>query len=116
VPDLGRDMDESTLRVFLGKMPTHEIIECLIGTLHAIYDTDEKFHEITMHIVTWVQLFEIQSGRDDLRQYKEERQKKLFQELLKNKTGAEWKRDDVFEATFKDWKDSGLSFNQWVVG
>jgi len=110
---LARDTDESILRVFLGKLPADLIIDSLIGILRSLYDTDESFHKITGRIVTTVQVLEIQRDRADLRSYEEERQKQLFQELLKNKTKSEWKRDDIFEKVFRDWKDSGLTFNQW---
>jgi len=107
-------MDESTLRVFLGKLSATEIIESLIGILRTLYDTDEKFHEITKRIVTIVQVLEIQRGSTDLRSYEEDRQQQLFLELLNNQTKYEWKRDLTFDVCFKDWKDSGLTFNQWV--
>ena len=67
-----------------------------------------------MRIVTIVQALEIQRDRDDLRSYAEERQKELFRELLKDQTKREWKAGQMFEALFKDWKDSGLTFYQWV--
>jgi len=102
------------LRVFLGKLSAMDLIDSLIGILHSIYDTDEKFCDITKYVVTTVQVLEIKREHSDLREYEEERQKELFQELLKNQTKHEWKRDEVFEATFKDWKDSGLTFYQWV--
>lgn len=111
---MARDMDESTLRVFLGKLPATEIIDSFIGILRTLYGTDEEFNRITYFIVKQVQVLEIQRGNDNLRDYPEERQKELFLELLKDQTKCEWKRDNVFEATFKDWKDSGLTFNQWV--
>jgi hypothetical protein len=111
---LARDIDESTLRVFLSKLSAMEIIDSLIGILHSMYDTDESFHGITMRIVTIVQVLEIQRDGADLRTYEEDRQKQLFQELLKDQTKCEWKRDLTFDVAFKDWKDSGLTFNQWV--
>lgn len=111
---MARDIDESTLRVFLGKLSAYEIIETLIGILRVFYETDEEFHSVTMRIVTHVQVYEIQKGRDDLRTYEDERQKQLFQLVLKEQTKHEWKREAMFEALFKDWKDSGLSFFQWM--
>ena len=112
---MARDTDESILRVFLGKLSADEIIDSLIGVLHALYDTDEGFHMIAKHIGTTVQVLEIKRGRADLRSYEEERQKQLFQDLLKDQAKSEWKRDDLFEKVFKDWEDSGLTFNQWAT-
>lgn len=113
---LARDMDESILRVMLGKLSAHEIIDSFIQILRALYDTDESFHEITKHITTIVQVLEIQREQADLRSYEEKRQKELFLELLNNQTKCVWKRNEVFEATFKDWKTSGLTFYKWVNG
>lgn len=111
---MARDVDESTLRVFLGKLSAAEIIGSFIAILRTIYDTDERFHEITQHIVKTVQVLEVQRGNSDLRSYEEERQKQLFLALLKEQTKREWKRERIFETLFKDWKDSGLTFNQWL--
>lgn len=111
---MARDTDESVLRVFLGKLSAMEIIGSLIGILHSIYDTDERFHGITKYIVTVVQVLEIQRDRDNLRAYEEERQKELFRELLKDQTKCDWMKGEYFEVTFKDWKDSDLTFNQWL--
>lgn len=109
-------MDESILRVMLGKLSAAEIIDSFIQILQALYDTDESFHEITKHITTTVQALEIQREQADLRSYEEEHQKELFLELLNNQTKCVWKRNEVFETTFKDWQTSGLSFYKWVNG
>lgn len=111
---MARDMDESTLRVFLGKLSAMEIIDNFIGILRTLYETDEEFHRITKFIVTQVQVLEVQREQTDLRSYEEEHQKELFLELLKDQTRKLWKRDLTFDVAFKDWKDSGLTFNQWV--
>lgn len=108
--------DESTLRIFLGRLNVSEIIDQFVIPMvdmvakHAD-KPEESFHELTMEIVTQVRAYLVLHDRESLRDYPEVAQKKVFSLLLSIAAGK--LEGEMFEKTFKDWLDSGKTFNQW---
>lgn len=107
-------MDKTVLHHMLRKLSPDEVIENFIEILATLFDNEEDFHRITKTITMHVQTRQIRQGAEDLRSFEEPHQKELFKELLKQTCGGEWTYEKVFEATFQDWKTSGLTFEKWV--
>jgi hypothetical protein len=113
VHNLVKEMDKSVLHHMLSKLSPDEVIENFIEILATLFDDEETFHRITKMITIHVQTRQISQGAEDLRSFEEPHQKELFRELLKKKAGGEWTVEKIFEATFQDWKGSGLTFEKW---
>jgi len=106
----------------LEELSAAEIIEDVVipilGTIAKHYASDEQtadqlFHSFTSGIVKHVQIKTIRRGEQDLRRYEEPRQRELFLELAKIDIDPKIKKEPCDEL-FKSWKDSGLTFNEWL--
>jgi hypothetical protein len=114
MPD--KSFDEETLRLFLQRLNASEIIELFVipmvsSVAKNALEPDKTFHDLTMEMAAEVRAYLVLHDRENLRDYPAVAQRKVFSLLLNATTGP--LKGDIFENTFKDWVDSGQTFNQW---